>query len=103
MSISDRLITISEPAITFDSIATPIFTSMSTLPQTYSPPVTSVTITLNTLPPKTTDVAFETTALTYVPLKSNVACHTLGMVYDTGIEFSMDSAKSDDQDRKSVV
>ena len=52
--------------------------------------------------PKTTDVAFKTAAPTYVPLmalnatvKSDVACHALGMVYDPGIEFSMDSTMSD--------
>ena len=90
---------VSEPTITFNSIATPIFASAPTFLLTYSPPVTSITITHNTPPLKTTDVAFETAAPTYVPqmalnatVDSYVACHVLGMVCDPGINLSMDSA-----------
>ena len=50
----------------------------------------------------TTNVAFEISALTYVSqmalsvtVDSDVACHALGMVFDPGIDFSMDSAPSD--------
>ena len=51
---------------------------------------------------KIPDVAFEISAPTYVPqmapsatVDSDVACHALGMVFDPGIDFSMDSAPSD--------
>ena len=50
-----------------------------------------------------TDITIKTTAQIYVLqvalnaiAKSDVACHVLGMVYDPGIGFSLDSMKGDD-------
>ena len=96
-----RLITVSKPACTFNSIATPVFTSAPAPPKTYSPLVISVPIIMDAPPPKMTDVAFETSALTYVlqmalsaTVDSNIACHALGMMYDPGVIFSIDSKLS---------
>ena len=72
---------VSEPTITFNSIATPVFTSAPTLPPTYSLLITSFAVTLNTPPLKATYVGFKTTALAYVSqmalnaiMESNIAC-----------------------------
>ena len=93
-------ISISEPTVIFDSIACHVFASAPALLLTYSPLAACLPIT--TPLPKTPNVAFEISALTYVPqmalsatIDSDVACHALGMVFDPGINFSMDSAPSD--------
>ena len=100
-------VSISEPAIIFDSIASRVFTSAPAPLLTYSPLATHLPIM--TPSPNTTnvaseisDVAFKISALMYVPqmapsatVNSNVACHALGMVFDPGINFSMDSKPSD--------
>ena len=59
--------------------------------------------------PKTTDVAFEISAPAYVlqvapsaTVDFNITCHALGMVFDPGINFSMDSAPSDFHTRPDI-
>ena len=100
-------LSISEPAVIFDSVASRVFASAPAPLLTYSPLATRLPI----MPPspnttnvasEISDVAFKISAPTYVPqmapsatVDSNVACHALGMVFDPGIDFSMDSAPSD--------
>ena len=99
-------VSISEPAVIFDSVASCVFASTPAPLLTYSPLATRLPIT--TPSPNTTnvaseisDVAFEISVPTYVPqmapsatVDSDVACHALGMVFDPGIDFSMDSTLS---------
>ena len=93
-------ISISKPAVIFDSVASHVFASAPDLLLTCSPLAACLPITTPSL--KTPNVAFEISALAYVPqmapsatVDSNVTCHALGMVFDPGINFSMDSALSD--------
>ena len=74
-----------------------VFAFTPALPPTYGLNATSVTAMLKTLPLKATDVAFKTPALTNVPqgalnvtVKSDIACHALGIVYDPGINTCME-------------
>ena len=96
-------------AIIFDSIASCVFASTPAPLLTYSPLATCLLITMNTPSPKTTDVAFETSAPTYVlqmapsaTVESTIACHALGMVFDPGINFSMDSTPSNFHPRPGI-
>ena len=93
-------ISISEPAVIFDSVASHVFASAPAPLLTYSPLATRLPIT--TPLPNTANVAFEISAPTYVSqmapsatVNSDIACYALGMVFDPGINFSMDSAPSD--------
>ena len=92
-------ISISEPAVIFDSVASHVFASTPPPLLTYSPLATRLPITAPS--PNTANVASEISAPTYVPqmapcatVDSDVACHALRMVFDPGIDFSMDSAPS---------
>ena len=100
-------VSISEPAVIFDSVSSRVFASTPAPLLTYRP--LAMCLPIMTPLPNTTnvaseipDVAFEISALTYVPqmalsatVDSDVTCHALGMVFDPGINFSMDSAPSD--------
>ena len=93
-------ISISEPAVIFNSTASHVFASAPAPLLTYGPLATHLPITTPSL--STMNVAFKISAPTYVSqmalnatVDSNVTCHALGMVFDPGINFSMDSATSD--------
>ena len=94
-------VSISEPAVFLDSVATPVFASAPAPLLTCSPPAARLPVPMVTSSPKTTDLIFETPTPTFVPqlapsatLGSDVTCHTLRMVFDPGINFRMDSATS---------
>ena len=100
-------VSISKPAVIFDSVASHVFASTPAPLLTNSQlatrlPIMAPSPNTTNVASKISDVAFKMSTPTYVPqmapsatVDSNVTCHALGMVFDPGIDFSVDSALSD--------